>query len=138
MYESGVYGAPDLDSFSGRVEQLRTIVREDTISGKHPAAMTTILERKLNACGAAPIFQYLSDAMESNVTMPAGFFLEDIVNSMKESLSELSEELFPIHQKLVLLRRQLVALGAKPKPPKAELKVLQEELRKIDAYVPYY
>jgi hypothetical protein len=53
MYESGVYGAPDLDSFAGRIEQLRTIVREDTISGKHPAAMTTILERKLNACGTA-------------------------------------------------------------------------------------
>jgi hypothetical protein len=62
-------------------------------------------------------------------------FPEDIVNSMKESLSELSEELFPIHQKLALLRRQLVALGAKPKPPRAELKVLQEELRKIDACV---
>lgn len=54
---------------------------------------------------------------------------------MKESLSELSEELFPIHQKLVILRRQLVTLGAKPKPPKTELRLLQEELRKIDACV---
>ena len=51
---------------------------------------------------------------------------------MKESLSEIDIELVPIHQKLVHLRRQLVALGSKPVPPKAELKVLQEELRKID------
>jgi hypothetical protein len=57
MNESGVYGAPDLDSFAGRIEQLRTIVREDRISGKHPPAMTTILERKLNACGADSIYQ---------------------------------------------------------------------------------
>ena len=54
---------------------------------------------------------------------------------MQDSLAELPEELIPIHQKLVHLRRQLVALGAKPRPPKAELKVLQEELRKIDACV---
>lgn len=56
MHESGVHSAPDLDSFAGRIEQLRTIVREDTVSGKHPAAMTTILERKLNACGAALVY----------------------------------------------------------------------------------
>jgi len=55
MNESGVYSAPDLDSFAGRIEQLRTIVHKDTVSQKHPAAMTTILERKLNASGAVPI-----------------------------------------------------------------------------------
>lgn len=56
---------------------------------------------------------------------------------MRESLSELAEELVPIHQKLVHLRRQLVVLGAKQKPPKPELKVLLEELRKIDACVSF-
>jgi len=42
-------------------------------------------------------------------------------------------ELVPIHQKLVTIRRQLVALGAKEGPQKAELKPLQEELRRIDS-----
>lgn len=45
----------------------------------------------------------------------------------------LSPELAPIHQKLVHIRRQLVALAAKEGSHKAELKPLQEELRKIDS-----
>lgn len=45
----------------------------------------------------------------------------------------LSVELIPIHEKLVTTRRQLVALAAKEGSHKAELKPIQEELRKIDS-----
>jgi hypothetical protein len=45
----------------------------------------------------------------------------------------LSPELVPVHQKLVTIRRQLVALGAREGSQKAELKPLQEELRRIDS-----
>lgn len=38
-----------------------------------------------------------------------------------------------MHQRLVNIRRQLVALGAKEGSHKAELKPIQEELRKIDS-----
>jgi len=48
-------------------------------------------------------------------------------------LSVLSVELTPIHEKLVTIRRQLVALAAKEGSHKAELKPLQEELRTIDS-----
>jgi chromosome segregation ATPase len=60
-------------------------------------------------------------------------FSDSMLKSLQESLSELSVELVPVHEKLVNLRRQLVTLAAKPKPSKTELKSLQEELRKIDA-----
>ncbi|KAF8317124.1 hypothetical protein DL93DRAFT_2134531 [Clavulina sp. PMI_390] len=108
MNESNVFSEPDLRSFSARIDQLRTLIREDTASGKHPEAISRLLEYKLNVC-------------------------EKIVDSMHEALSELAEELVPIHQRLVHLRRQLVMLGTKPKPAKTELKALLEELRKIDA-----
>jgi NTP pyrophosphatase (non-canonical NTP hydrolase) len=58
---------------------------------------------------------------------------DTIVRSLEESLSVLSVELVPIHERLVTIRRQLVALAAKEGPHKAELKPLQEELRKIDS-----
>lgn len=61
------------------------------------------------------------------------FFLESIVKQMEDSLSVLSVELVPVHQKLVTIRRQLVTLAAKEGSHKADLKPLQEELRKIDA-----
>ena len=58
---------------------------------------------------------------------------DSILQSLLESLSILSVELIPIHEKLVNIRRKLVALAAKQGPHKAELKPLQEELRKIDS-----
>ncbi|EIW79155.1 hypothetical protein CONPUDRAFT_107257 [Coniophora puteana RWD-64-598 SS2] len=108
MNESGVYNESDLAPFHRRLEELRQIVQHDAESGKHPRAMTTLLERQLNECDA-------------------------IVESLQESLSVLSVELIPIHERLVTIRRQLVALASKEGSHKTELKPLQEELRKIDS-----
>lgn len=58
---------------------------------------------------------------------------EVIVEQLQDSLAFLSVELVPVHQKLIAIRRQLVALAAKEGPHKSELKPLQEELRKIDS-----
>jgi hypothetical protein len=52
---------------------------------------------------------------------------------LQDSLAVLSVELIPIHARLVTIRRQLVTLAAKEGSHKAELKPLQEELRKIDS-----
>ena len=49
------------------------------------------------------------------------------------SLSVLSIELVPIHQRLVLLRKQLSAMSSEPKINKTEYKAMLEELRKIDS-----
>ena len=67
------------------------------------------------------------------IPIPFSFHLDAIVNQLQESLSVLSPELLPVHQKLVTIRRQLVALAAKEGSQKAELKPLQEELRRIDS-----
>jgi len=61
--------------------------------------------------------------------------LDLVVKQLQDSLAILDIELVPVHQKLVAIRRQLVALAAKEEPHKAELKPLQEELRKIDSHV---
>jgi hypothetical protein len=57
-----------------------------------------------------------------------------MVDSLVESLSILSHELTPIHQRLIQIRRQLAAIAARPKPNKSEIQTLQDELRKIDSY----
>lgn len=51
---------------------------------------------------------------------------------MQESLSVLSVELIPVHEKLVNLRRQLAVLSARDNVTKQDLKPIMEELRKID------
>ncbi|KAF7797505.1 hypothetical protein EIP86_008705 [Pleurotus ostreatoroseus] len=97
MNESGVYNESDLAPFHRRVAELRSIVQQDAESGKHPEAMTTLLERQLNEC-------------------------DNVLKSLQDSLSVLSPELIPIHERLVTIRRQLVALAAKETAAQAAMK----------------
>ncbi|KAL6300052.1 hypothetical protein BKA93DRAFT_741295 [Sparassis latifolia] len=108
MNESGIYNESDLAPFHRRLVELRSIVQHDMDSGRHPVAMTTLLERQLNDC-------------------------EALLCSLQDSLGILSPELIPIHERLVNIRRQLVALAAKETAREAALKGIQEELRKIDS-----
>ncbi|KAF9005994.1 hypothetical protein BDQ17DRAFT_1467113 [Cyathus striatus] len=108
MNESAVYNETDLAPFHKRLTELRQIIQQDAESGRHPKALVKLLDRQLNECDA-------------------------IVKQLQDSLSVLSPELIPIHQRLVTIRRQLVALAAKEGSHKAELKPLLEELRKIDS-----
>lgn len=56
-------------------------------------------------------------------------------NDLQASLSVLSVELVPLHQKIVALRKQLSVMSAEPKINKAEFRSLLEDLRKIDQCV---
>lgn len=52
MNESSVYNEGDLVPFRKRLSDLRSIVMRDAEAGKHPKALTKLLERQLNECGA--------------------------------------------------------------------------------------
>jgi hypothetical protein len=58
---------------------------------------------------------------------------DEILKEMMESLSVLSPELVPLHQRLVTMRRQFAGLAAKENPSKVDLNALLDELRKIDS-----
>ena len=108
LEESGIYTQNDLKPFQDRLTQMSTIIKRDREHGKHPEQMTKFLLRRLYEC-------------------------ERILKSLVDSLSVLSVELVPYHQRLVTIRRQLAAIVSKDKPQKAEVKPLLEELRKIDS-----
>lgn len=108
LQESGIYTEADLQPFGSRLAELREIIRRDGECGRHPPQLTKLMTRKLEVC-------------------------EKTVRKLEGSLKVLSVELVPIHQKIISIRRQLAAAAAKPKPARAEIKQLQEELRKIDA-----
>ncbi|KAK2463642.1 hypothetical protein APHAL10511_004393 [Amanita phalloides] len=108
MNESAVYNESDLAPFARRLTELRQILQSDAENGKHPKSLTKLLERHLAEC-------------------------ETIVKQLQDSLAVLSPELLPVHQRLVTLRRHLAALAAKEGSHKADLKPIQEELRKIDS-----
>lgn len=123
MDESGVYTESDLKPFQERLTELKTIIIRDEdkeIAAKkeaevegipdeelHPEGLTKLLLRKWEACNR-------------------------MVKSLLSSLSVLSIELAPIHQRLITIRRQLAAMSAR-KITTTELNAVQEELRKIDS-----
>lgn len=108
LAESGIYTEADLQPFEKRLSELRAIIRRDTEQGKHPTQLTKLMMRKLEGCAK-------------------------VLQQLQGTLSVLSVELVPIHQKLVSIRRQIAAAAAKPKPARGEIRKLQEELRAIDA-----
>lgn len=108
MVESAVYTEADLKPFETRIQELREIIKNDERQNKHPPQLTKFMSRKLEAC-------------------------QQVIDKLQSTLSIISVELVPIHQKLVNIRRQLNVAAAKPKPPKAEVRQMQDELRRIDA-----
>jgi hypothetical protein len=126
MDESSVYNESDLAPFRRRLNDLRTIIKSDSESGKHSVAMTKLLERQLCDSGMFPI-------SSRSPLLASHRGLESVLKRMQDNLSVLSVELLPLHERLVTIRRKLVGLAAKGGLVKAELKPLQEELRKIDS-----
>ncbi|SRR6266404_2320136 len=128
MDESAVYNESDLAPFRRRLNDLHTIINGDSDSGKHPNPMTKLLERQLSDCGS-------SDCLMSygHLLTTLSIFVESVLRRLQENLAVLSPELVPLHERLVTIRRKLVTLAAKGDSCKAELKPLQEELRKIDS-----
>jgi DNA-binding Lrp family transcriptional regulator len=108
MDESGVYTDADLSGFRERLGKLKEIVKKDEEEGRHPEPILRLMKRKM------------AD-------------VERILKTLIDSLSVLSIELVPIHEKLVPLRRKLAALATEPKPNKQEVKAILEDLRKLDS-----
>ena len=109
MKESGVYTENDLKPFQSRLLELRSIIQQNNATDEtDEQALVTLLLRKYDGC-------------------------QRILDSLLESLSVLSPELVPIHQRLVQIRRQLAACAAKTKVVKSDASHLLEELRAIDA-----
>jgi len=122
MDESSVYNESDVAPFRRRLNDLRTIIKSDSESGKHSDAMTKLLERQLwTAVRQTSLVVYYSSHLNSQA--------ESVLSRLQDNLSVLSEELQPIHERLVTIRRKLLGWQLR-RLPQAELKPLQEELRK--------
>ncbi|KAI9627492.1 hypothetical protein KEM48_009791 [Puccinia striiformis f. sp. tritici PST-130] len=123
MDESGVYTETDLKPFQSRLEELKMIIIRDEdkeIAAKKEAEVDGVPDEELHPEGLTKLLLRKWDECNK------------MLKSLLSSLSTLSVELVPIHQRLITIRRQLAAMAAR-KPSTAELTVVQEELRKIDS-----
>lgn len=116
MNESGIYTEADLKPYQSRLTELKQIIEEErTRSTSNPdaaerdrdLAMTDLLLAKWDAC-------------------------DRLVKKLASSLSQLAVELFPIHQRLITLRRLLASIAARPRPAAADVQPILAELRAIE------
>ena len=124
MNETGAYTEAFLEPFRERLAVLKQIIKQDSDDGKHPEPIVRLMMKKLEGVGESRC----AGGIRSSKLMA-----ERQLNDLFASLSVISIELVPIHQRLVALRKQLAGLSAEPKLKKAEFKACMEELRKIDA-----
>jgi hypothetical protein len=125
MSETGAYTQEMLEPFSDRLANLKEILKRDSADGKHPEPIVRLMSRKLE--GVGEYHNRRGEELELR--------LERQFNDLQASLSVLSVELVPIHQKIVALRKQLSVMSAEPKFNKTEFRAIMEELRKVDQYV---
>ncbi|BGP17601.1 hypothetical protein JCM10213_001252 [Rhodosporidiobolus nylandii] len=118
LNESGIYTSADLKPYQARLAELKEIIETESVSAHGgPArddaekdrdeAMTRLLLAKWNAC-------------------------DRLVNKLSSSLSQLSPELYPLHQRLITLRRSLASIAARPRPSASDVTSILSELRSIE------
>jgi hypothetical protein len=142
MKESGVYTMNDVNPFKGRLNELKTMILADMPpsaskpstpqleDAPHPPRSDTSQSQNAWLEGDDPA----SRAALTKLLLKKHDRCTTRLKELITSLSVIGVELVPLHQKLITLRRQLVALSAKGiKTNKAEIDAIAEELRKIEA-----
>lgn len=116
MNESGIYTEADLKPYQSRLAELKQIIEDerarassmtDAVERERDLAMTSLLLAKWDAC-------------------------DRLVKKLASSLSQLAIELYPMHQRLITLRRLLASIAARPRPSAADVQPILAELRAID------
>ncbi|GBC07720.1 hypothetical protein RclHR1_07650007 [Rhizophagus clarus] len=109
LNESGVYTADELTPYKNRLMDMKKIIKNDEENKAIVEPHLKLLNKKLIAC-------------------------ETVLNQLLESGSNLSDDLAPIHHRLVQIKRELGAIGARTDPDKIpDIRPYQDELRSIDS-----
>lgn len=137
MQESGIYTATDLKPYQSRLAELKQIIvdshsqddEEATDEVTAEEGLTKLLLAKWNACGTSFRCAH-SSSNSSLLNLPA--HADRLLTKLVSSLSQLSPELAPLHQRLITLRRLLASIAARPRPTANDVTTILTELRSID------
>ena len=134
--ESGIYTFADLKPFQSRLVELKAIITNgqgfDASDSDSPPGeaedreegLTKLLLAKWDDCGT---YNRIKSTMRDLIL----FLLERLLTKLIGSLSQLSPELGPLHQRLITLRRLLASIAARPRSTSADIVNILTELRQI-------
>ncbi|CAB4434298.1 unnamed protein product [Rhizophagus irregularis] len=109
LNESGVYTIDELTPYKNRLMDMKRIINNDEVNKAIAEPHLKLLNKKLISC-------------------------EKVLNQLLDSGLNLSDDLAPIHHRLVQIKRELGAIGARTDPDKiSDIRPYQDELRSIDS-----
>ncbi|KAK4046834.1 hypothetical protein OIV83_005831 [Microbotryomycetes sp. JL201] len=117
LNESGIYTEADLKPYQARLAELKGIIvegrtPEDAEDAAQEEALRKLLLSKWAICGKP--------------------YPDRLLKKLVGSLSSMSTELAPLHQRLITLRRLLASIAARPRPTASDVANILAELRQID------
>ncbi|GAA5895767.1 Cub1p [Sporobolomyces salmoneus] len=126
LNESGIYTEADLKPYQTRLSELKSIIREGD-----PSNLDRDQEERRGTT------QEVEEELERDKAMTRLMFekwdaCDKLVKKLSTSLTQLSPELYPLHQRLITLRRSLASIAARPRPQIADLNPILTELRGIE------
>ncbi|KAM0786507.1 hypothetical protein ACM66B_001965 [Microbotryomycetes sp. NB124-2] len=112
LNESGIYTEADLRPYQARLAELKGIIvegrtPEDAEDAAQEEALKKLLLSKWAVC-------------------------DRLLKKLVGSLSSMSVELAPLHQRLITLRRLLASIAARPRPTASDVTNILAELRQIE------
>lgn len=122
LNESGIYTESDLKPFHTRLQELKTVIESGQSSSQ-----TDDQEPPLTPTSADQ-----HDAPLNKLLLTKWSDCDRLLQKLQSSLSRLSPELAPLHQRLITLRRLLASILARPKPSAADTAPILNELRAIE------
>ncbi|GAA5926832.1 Cub1p [Sporobolomyces koalae] len=123
LNESGIYTEADLKPFQSRLAELKEIIREGDPTASASPSSETLSEQDEELEREKAMTRLILDRWEA---------CDKLVKKLCVSLTQLSPELYPLHQRLITLRRLLASIAARPRPPISELNPILTELRQIE------
>ncbi|GAA6011829.1 hypothetical protein JCM10207_004258 [Rhodosporidiobolus poonsookiae] len=116
LNESGIYTEADLKPYQARLAELKEIIEE----GAHKADEAADAQEKQR------------DEAMTKLLLAKWDICDRLVSKLSSSLSQLSTELYPLHQRLITLRRSLASIAARPRPQSSDVAPILSELRQIE------
>ncbi|GAA5982495.1 hypothetical protein JCM11641_006134 [Rhodosporidiobolus odoratus] len=120
LSESGIFTSADLKPYQSRLAELKEIILTESAaahSGGGPPKDEQEKER---------------DEAMTKLLLAKWELCDRLVKKLSSSLTQLSTELYPLHQRLITLRRSLAAIASRPRPSSADVAPILSELRTLE------
>ncbi|GAA5916614.1 hypothetical protein JCM6882_009180 [Rhodosporidiobolus microsporus] len=126
LNESGIYTSSDLKPYQARLAELKEIITSGEDSADADGGNAS------GATGDEAQKERERDEAMTRLLLAKWDVCDRLVTHLSLSLTRLSPALYPLHQRLITLRRSLASIAARPRPSASDVAPILTELRQLE------